>query len=353
MSTNPDGRDGGWIMDARAHIEAELARERRYVSPDFAAVVAAAHDLDPRLVSEEALREIGGLAPVIELESGVSDDRDELLAGPLLDAWIADTRALIEADVAARRLTGIPPLRAILPEPRAEPRAKLSWLGLAVALVAVVAGLAFAIPRLLETLVDANYREATSKPSQAEHLEQAGDGRADAERRPMPGPIAPPLQAVVHESDQVRDQARDQVRDQAKHDQPKHVNSTRDHIAIAELEAKAQAQWAAGELEQAQASYREIIALAGRRREADLAYGDLFTLARQRGNPAVELALWREYLDVLPNGRFADDARAGLCRRASANDRDGCWREYLVDFPKGVHTGVAARALNPAGSEVP
>ena len=42
--------------------------------------------------------------------------------------------------------------------------------------------------------------------------------------------------------------------------------------------------------------------------------------------------------------RVADDARAGLCRHASA-DQVGCWEDYLDDFPEGVHTRAARKAL--------
>jgi hypothetical protein len=338
------------IVDARACIEAELAHERRFVSPDFAAVVTAAHDRNPELVSEEALREVGGLAPVIELEFCASD-ADESGAASELDAWIQDTRELTEADVAARRLAGIPPLPAGAPPVRRE----LSWLGLAVALVAVVAGLAVAIPRLLETFVDGSYREAQTTPSQAEYREHEVDSPAGANRHPALGPVAPvptlapiltptPQRAVSHQVEEV-----EEVEQVEPHRQATATNKTETSLRerVGELEAQAQAHWAAGELEQAQANYAKIIALAGRRRYADLAYGDLFTLARQRGDAAAELTLWREYLVTFPNGRFADDARAGQCRRASADERDACWRGYLADFPKGVHSSVAARALAP------
>ena len=80
-------------------------------------------------------------------------------------------------------------------------------------------------------------------------------------------------------------------------------------------------------------------------RAADLSYGDLFTLARQRSGPAQEQALWREYLAAFPRGRYADDARAGLCRRAEPDERAACWQQYLTDFPAGVHRPQAERAL--------
>jgi hypothetical protein len=111
------------------------------------------------------------------------------------------------------------------------------------------------------------------------------------------------------------------------------------------LDREAEAKWEAGDLAGAEALYREIVAGAPGARAADLAYGDLFSLARQRHGADHEVALWREYLQVFPRGRYADDARAGLCRRADDDARATCWRAYLADFPGGVHRHQAAGAL--------
>src|SRR5690606_2792537 len=108
---------------------------------------------------------------------------------------------------------------------------------------------------------------------------------------------------------------------------------------------EAEARWQAGDLAGAEALYREIIAVGRGGRAADLAYGDLFSLVRQRHGGEAEVALWREYLQVFPRGRYADDARAGLCRRADAGARADCWRRYLEDLPQGVRRRQAARAL--------
>ncbi len=51
---------------------------------------------------------------------------------------------------------------------------------------------------------------------------------------------------------------------------------------------------------------------------------------------------------MFPRGRYADDARAGLCRRAASDERDACWQQYLTDFPAGVHRPQAERALGDA-----
>jgi hypothetical protein len=116
-------------------------------------------------------------------------------------------------------------------------------------------------------------------------------------------------------------------------------------VRLDALDTQAQSQLAAGDTGAARDTLREIVALAGRRSVAQLAYGDLFTLAHRDGVPAQQRKLWREYLGRFPSGRFADDARAGLCRHASAGERQGCWTDYLRDFPRGAYGAQARRGL--------
>lgn len=106
---------------------------------------------------------------------------------------------------------------------------------------------------------------------------------------------------------------------------------------LRELDEQAQAHWKAGRLDRAQAALEQIVRLGGRTRWAELAFGDLFTLAHQAGDSARESRLWRRYLARFPRGRFADDVRAGQCRRAPAARRASCWTHYLADFPRGAH----------------
>ncbi|MFO0633071.1 MAG: hypothetical protein U0168_09500 [Nannocystaceae bacterium] len=117
---------------------------------------------------------------------------------------------------------------------------------------------------------------------------------------------------------------------------------------LAALDDEAHAAWKVGDLATAEAKFEALIDLAGTSRLADLAYGDLFTLARRRGDGEREASLWRAYLERFAHGRFADDARAGLCRRAQGEAQRSCWREYLEDMPQGSYRDKALRELGEA-----
>lgn len=116
--------------------------------------------------------------------------------------------------------------------------------------------------------------------------------------------------------------------------------------ALRRLDEQAQSRLAAGDVAGAERAYRAIVRSGGHGALAELAYGDLFTLAHGRGDAKAQRELWQEYLRRFPRGRFADDARAGLCRRAAAAERTHCWERYLDDFPTGAYHRQAARALS-------
>ena len=110
-----------------------------------------------------------------------------------------------------------------------------------------------------------------------------------------------------------------------------------------DLDAAANERWAAGDLAGAEALLRKIIARAGRSARAELAYGDLFAIARQRGGASAQAAVWREYLRRFPHGRYADDAQGGLCRLSPSDERASCWNGYLAAHPRGAHAREARR----------
>jgi hypothetical protein len=123
---------------------------------------------------------------------------------------------------------------------------------------------------------------------------------------------------------------------------PKRASTDAQLRALAD---EAEAALARGEHDRADELFARLIAIGGRHPLVELAYGDRFTIAHRGGIIAEQTKLWRAYLGKFPRGRFSDDARAGLCRHASAKDEGSCWTAYLADFPKGAYRGLAARSL--------
>lgn len=321
------------IDTTRLQVEAEIVAERACVQPDFAAMVARARERNPEVVSDAWLSDADRLAPIVELS-----EADAAVADAGFDALIHDARELAERDVAARRQAAIPAFAR-----PAKPR-RTRWLphiGLAAALLL----LAFALPTLLERFVDAARSEATTG-NQAEFRKRESEPlRARPRGEPIRSTPSPQEAVVVPEPEPSEPPEPPPLPEPAPEPIEERKPSKAEQILA--LDQEAQRRWEQGELEAAAEAYRAIVKLAGRSRHADLAYGDLFTLARQQGDEAGEVALWREYLDEFPKGRFADDARAGLCRRAADEQLQGCWQAYLDDFPSGVHRRSAERALEP------
>jgi hypothetical protein len=114
------------------------------------------------------------------------------------------------------------------------------------------------------------------------------------------------------------------------------------------LEEEAQRLWERGELAAAERKFRDVVRVAGDSQRAELAYGDLFVLARQLRGAGGPTSVWREYLERFPRGRFAEDARGGLCRRATGDERTACWRAYLSHHPDGTHRAQATAAVGGA-----
>jgi hypothetical protein len=114
---------------------------------------------------------------------------------------------------------------------------------------------------------------------------------------------------------------------------------------LEQLDREARDAWKRGELATAESGFEAVVKSGGRRAIADLAFGDLFELARQRKDTAGESALWRRYVRRFPSGRYVDEARAGLCRRESGDAAKRCWSAYLADRPQGTYRDQAARAI--------
>lgn len=327
------------LDDVVRAVDEDLARDSG--CPDLAAVVARAHELDPQRVSAEAVAEVAQWAPVVSIQQGHrrrrTRDDVELLA------VIEGVRAHVEEDV-AQRLRTPPQLTARMPSP---PRARRVWaLVLAAAAVLVVVGASVLQGGRLRFEADEGARNEaaligptpSSEASEAASRARQPDApHATVQPEPAPAPAieqAPAIEPTPTPTEAAEPRART----------PKRTEPTLD-----ELDAAAHAAWRAGDLPEAERLFRRLAKRAGKDRLGDLAYGDLFTLARQTSAPAKESALWREYLARFPKGRFADDARAGLCRRASGAAQVECWQQYLDDLPSGAHRTQAERAVGAAG----
>lgn len=234
-------------------------------------------------------------------------------------------------------------------DPQAVPEAVLStaawwtrWGALAVAAAVVLAiGAAVLIgsPGLLGR--GDGGRELHDAQHHAQESDDGGQARVVEPPKPTPAPVvrrsptttpAPAVEPAAEEAP-----AAEAVPAEPPPPAPPEAKSASRSRAdrLAALDARAQAAWQRGALAEAERHYRQLIKQGGRRPIAELAYGELFALVRQRGGNLAPL--WRGYLRRFPSGRYAEDVRAGLCRRASAEQREACWAEYRRLHPNGIH----------------
>ncbi|MEZ4384269.1 MAG: hypothetical protein R3A79_23245 [Nannocystaceae bacterium] len=361
------------VGDARDELAAAIDAELEVVAPDFAAIV---EELARR--GEAVADEVPALRPAWGAEPPTRGAADDPLA-----ALLGEARQEIEADVAARRLLPLPDAPTPAPSPAAAieaPPRRLRWLGAALMIAAAVLLIWGLEPLLARPLSQG------AAPSAAQWSEEgaAEGGRAsardDAEDAPAGkarrrgSPVRSDLQEVAADDDQENAAALDADAAAAAPESapkpapeaepaapaelvdgehPAEPPARRRRPTLDELEAEAEALWRAGDRVGAEATLRTIIRRAGDGRRADLAYGDLFTITRQLHGREREAAVWREYVARFPRGRYADDARAGLCRREAGASAAACWRRYQGDFPAGTHTDEAARATASEAPEGP
>ena len=358
------------ILAARAELDEATPRELKEFGPDFAAVVEAAHARDPQRVPRPALEEALALAPVVVL-GAESSQRMSARGQAEFGALLAEARAAVDADAARQR----PRDWSSVHVPKASPAQTQRgprWLWATAAAAAAL--LALASPMLatrFETARGApsqapwwqhaggstgaaSYREPVQLPATREHRPQTRELAEPSPAEPSPAeppPAEPPtlVEATVGPDPGPDLQPVPKTRKPASEPTTAPAPTPESLTArLTRLGGEAESAWQSGDYASAERLHREIIALAPGSRAADLSFGDLFTLARQRSGPAQEQELWREYLAAFPRGRYADDARAGLCRRAASDERDACWQQYLTDFPAGVHRPQAERALGDA-----
>lgn len=308
--------------------------------PDLADAVARAHALDPIAVPRawaDAARE----RPPVVPDSTSASATPQTAAG--LRFFLDEVRGLIDEQAAAvvARTAAAPRVLAASPT-----RARGRWAAGLLAAAAIVAlGLAFASQRWL----------ARSELHEVPR-EVAGDvveGREDHEVVPVPTttahePVAElpgaPAAAAPSHAPIVRPSTR---RDRSSVARTPEPAPTEREPTLEELEREAQRRWQQGDLAGARERFEAIVARGGRSSIAELAFGDLITLALRSKDPGRVRAAWSKYLGRFPRGRYADDARAGLCRTAAAAARAACWRDYLDDWPEGAHRGEARESSPP------
>lgn len=322
-----------WIDDVIAGVDRRMAEGD--AQPDFLDVVSRAHALDPEAFDESALEQ----AEALELAQ--AEGADELHDEAELDAWLGDVRAVIDRRVDERRQAPPPALV------RAAPRRAIWWVGGAVA-----AGLLLALG--IGGLM------TTSSPSRIEALEQAvhisepGHDSGGAVSPALPRSPAPPQGRVgtgPHEESDALPEAEVVAEPEVVDDEGLHDETDDEALAarrrarrvdrLAQLSEQAQEHWRAGRRTEAARLFGEVVQRGGRSRVAEMALADLFTLAYQLGDTNARRSHWRTYLRRFPRGRFADDARAGLCRTAASAKQGGCWEQYLRDFPRGSYRAEA------------
>ncbi|MEZ4450645.1 MAG: hypothetical protein R3B09_14280 [Nannocystaceae bacterium] len=358
-----------FFRDAVTHLdrvdhEARAAGERP--RPDFREVVARAHRLDPAVIDADKVEESGHLAPVVPLAASLESSA----ADPDLDAFVAGVRQASDAAIGERRLAGIPaPSFAAAPPRRRVLPAALATLAVAAAALLVLLPrgaeirLQSAPPALMQRALGAARAVEEQVHLRTGPKEQVPKDMSEETAMESLDPADPPVPPPVDDAeDELAGPAEETSAPEApvagerpsrRATERKAEREAEREAELAALDADAQARWRRGDREGAEAGFRALIERDPRGRWAQLAYGDLFALARQRGDEAAELALWREYLRRYPRGAHSDDAHAGVCRRSDGQARTTCWREYLEQRPAGAFRAQAERALADAPGDAP
>ena len=314
------------LDDAAVELEGVATRS----CPDFADVVARAQRIEPsrlRLVDEAG-----------RLDALRADQLEEIARIGDLESLLASAQLELASVTAASERTAVPPLRTVPPTRARRGGFATVWavaLGIAAMLVAV---LSLGWGLRAHRMDPAQPHEYSGASKTADGDEWSSARIDDTPRRVAPVvprqhiPAPAPLEFVI-----------------TKEPPPPVTPARKPGPSVGDrlvaLDRDARAAWKRGDLKAAEAAFETIVQRGGRRSLVDLAYGDLFELARQRRDRGREAELWQAYLRRFPNGRFADEAHAGSCRRAALSQASACWQRYLDQRPHGTYRDHARSAL--------
>lgn len=307
------------VDELRERLERDIAA----TPPDFADVLARmqarSDDLLPQFPLPEEQEPEG--SPV----AGEDEQLRELLAPAC-----AVLRERVEASLAEADMRP-------LPTPVQRSRAP-AMIAAAVLLAAAALALAFVAPRLSTRL--SQQQQGSLSVDEQQTGSEAGrtvarESEATVERRTgstSPKP-APAVEDEVLEQTSAGDEA--SVEPEPAEEQPAApAKAKRPRVPLGErldaLDREAQEKWQAGDTAGAAKLYRKLIDIGGKHPKVELAYAELFALTRANGGNLAPH--WRKYLRRFPTGRYAREAKAGLCRQAPASEREACWAEYEEVF---------------------
>ncbi|MFZ6178629.1 hypothetical protein [Nannocystis pusilla] len=351
-------------------VVAEAERATTRPPPSFAAVLARAHRLAPGTVPPPAAAPAltalpSGHAPSAMPDQPVDAAAPDMSDRPDTDRHTADlapflvaARDLADADVAVQLRRPPPPL------PRPRSRVPLLVFAAAAALL-LVAG-AGAWRRLADVqgaLTGAQADDTVNDRPKQHRSEPRGPGvhiPSDMSSRTLSEASPAAVRDALPSAGTGSTLAEPAPAPPASHRRgsaqsgpaspvPSTSKSPGDSLAheLARLDDEAEALLLAGALDEADARYRQMIAIGGRRAAVEHAFADRWLLARRRGDDADHRELLQAYLKKFPRGRFADEASAGVCRLADADARPDCWRAYSERFPGGAYRREADEAAVP------
>lgn len=353
---NHDAALDAFIADVARTADLQTAIPPR---PDFGEALRRAHVLDPSAAIETMIDEAAELATVVRLTS--QRQLTQPPADPPFDDFIGDVRAHNEAIADNRQLAGIPAQVLHAPPSRKPQIASALTIAAALALFILVGS-----PRLGISLQGPSNAHQAMMQGTLERSYKVLDGTRESETmaddsdsdqlsigRHAPRTVSLESESTEHPAKSALAAATTPASETASANSytlpvgPERVRRPKASAdELAALDKAAQEAWRRGEFETAAKNFRALIRRDRGGRWTQLAYGDLFTLTRQRGNSRAELSLWREYLRKHAMGPHADDAHAGICRRTAAKKRPACWKKYLKARPNGAYRQQAELAQN-------